>query len=188
MSLKTAIILRRQRCWIEMCLAGYLKISPTVLMKQLLPVILLLSGIVVQSCVDCGPQAELSARIRFSESYKLDSVYALNAISQETITRQLTDASPGQVDELPISLLSDTTTYVLHSGGRIDTLSIYYQRIFRYKGGCGFVTDAREPATGSHYSSTFSKTEIYYDTYVRPGQQPWFSSNPGAGISIYIEP
>ncbi|SDH08165.1 hypothetical protein SAMN04487996_12833 [Dyadobacter soli] len=157
-------------------------------MKHLLPVILILSGIVVQSCVDCGPQAELSARIRFNELYELDSIYALNAVSQEPITRQLTDGTPRQVDELPISLLSDTTTYIFRSGQRIDTLSIYYQRIFRYKGGCGFVTDAGEPATGRHYYSTFSKTEIDYNTYVRPGQQPWFGSNPGSGISIYILP
>lgn len=165
------------------------KTSRTALMKQLLPIILILSAISVQSCVDCGPQAELSARIRFTgKSLKPDSVYALNAVSQDAITRQLADATPRHVDALPISLLSDTTTYVFRFVERTDTLSIYYQRIFRYKGGCGFVTDAREPATGSHYYSTFSKTEIHYDTYVRPGQQPWLSYNPGAGISIDIEP
>lgn len=158
-------------------------------MKHILPIILILSAIGVPSCVDCGPQAELSARFRFnSKALKLDSVYALNAVSQDAITRQLVDPTLGSLDILPLSLLSDTTTYVFRFAERTDTLSIYYQRIFRYKGGCGFITDAREPATVPHYYSTFSKTEIHYDTYVRPGQQPWFSSDPGAGITIYVEP
>lgn len=58
-------------------------------MKHLLPVILILAGISAQSCIDCGPQAELSARFFFTgDSLKLDSVYALNALSQEAIIRE----------------------------------------------------------------------------------------------------
>ncbi|WP_353723085.1 hypothetical protein [Dyadobacter sp. 676] len=160
-------------------------------MKQLLPIVLILSIIGAQSCIDCGPQAELSAMVYFQgDSLKLDSVYALNAVSQEAIDQQLKDLSSGlhYPITLPISLVSDTTTYVFRFAERTDTLSIYYQRIFRYKGGCGFITDAREPATARQYYSTFSKTNIYYDTYVTPGRQSWTNAGPGAGISIRVEP
>ncbi|MBO9614260.1 MAG: hypothetical protein J7619_16265 [Dyadobacter sp.] len=159
-------------------------------MKNLLPVILMLTGMIVQSCADCGPQAELSATIRFrGDSLKLDSVYALHAVSQEAITRQLKDALNGSNYQisLPLSLTSDTTTYVFRFTGQTDTLSIYYQRLFRYKGGCGFINDALEPTSGSHYYSTFSKTNIHYGTYVLPGEQPWLGHDPGAGIVINVE-
>lgn len=157
-------------------------------MKHLLPIIFILSAISVQSCVDCGPQAELSVRIRFEgDSLKLDTVYALNAVSQEAIRLQ-TDNFAHLPTSLPISLISDTTTYVFRFTERIDTLSIYYQRIFRDKGGCGFITDAKEPATPSRYYSTFSKTDIHYETYVNPGLQPWTNAEPAAGMSIWIKP
>lgn len=160
-------------------------------MKHFLPVVLILSGICFQSCIDCGPQAELSVSIHFQgDSLKLDSVYALNAVSQEAIIRQTGDFTPQSYFRvsLPISLVSDTTTYVFRFSERIDTLSIYYQRIFRYKGGCGFITDAQKPAAGKGYHSTFSKTDIYYETYVNPDVQSWTNVEPGAGISIWIQP
>lgn len=156
-------------------------------MKHILPIILILSAISIQSCIDCGPQAELSARIYFEEdSLKLDSVYALNAVSQEAIILQ-TDKFGHLPTSLPISLVSDTTTYVFRFAERIDTLSIYYRRVFRYKGGCGFITDAHEPATVNQYYSTFTKTGIYYDNYVNPGWQSWTNAEPGAGITIRIK-
>jgi len=160
-------------------------------MKSLLPVILILSGISAQSCIDCGPQAELTARIDFyGDSLKFDSAYALSAVSQEVIRRQTDNFTPGSYFSisLPISLVSDTTTYIFRSGERIDTLSIYYRRIFRYKGGCGFIADALEPARGNRFYSTFSTTEVYYDPYVLSGKQPWTNAESGAGISIRIEP
>lgn len=74
-------------------------------MKHFLPVILILAGICVQSCIDCGPQAELSARIFFTgDSLKLDSVYALNAVSQEAIRL------------LPARSQKDRPTIVLRGG------------------------------------------------------------------------
>lgn len=160
-------------------------------MKRLLPIIFILSTVSFQNCIDCGPQAELSVRIHFeSDSLKLDSVYALNAVSQDAIIQQTSDFTPRNYFRisLPISLVSDTTTYVFRFAERIDTLSIYYQRIFRYKGGCGFITDAQKPSAGKGYHSTFSKTDIYYETYVNPDVQPWTNTEPGAGISISIQP
>lgn len=160
-------------------------------MKYFFPIILSLTGISVQSCIDCGPQAELSARIFFTaDSLKLDSVYALNAVSQKAIRQQTDNFAPQHYYSLslPISLVSDTTTYVFRFTERVDTLSIYYQRIFRTKSGCGFITDAQKPATGKGYHSTFSKTDIHYETYVNPDVQPWSNAEPGAGISIRIQP
>jgi len=160
-------------------------------MKHFLLVILILSGICVQSCIDCGPQAELSARVYFEhDSLKLDSVYALNAVSQEAIRQQTDNFTQRHYYSisLPISLISDTTTYVFRFTERIDTLSVYYQRVFRDKGGCGFITDAKAPSTASRYYSTFSKTEIYYDTFVNPGLQSWINADPAAGMSIWIQP
>ena len=160
-------------------------------MKHFLPVILILSGICIHSCIDCGPQAELSASVHFEhDSLILDSVYALNAVSQEAIRQQTDNFTPRHYYSisLPISLISDTTTYVFRFTERVDTLSVYYQRIFRDKGGCGFITDAKAPPTSSRYYSTFSKTEIHYDTYVNPGLQPWINADPAAGMSIWIQP
>ena len=160
-------------------------------MKYLLPIILILSGICAQSCIDCGPQAELSAHIYFpGDSLKLDSVYALNAVSQEAIRQQTDNFTPQHFYSLslPISLVSDTTTYVFRFTERVDTLSIYYQRIFRYKGGCGFITDAKEPNTPNRYYSTFGETDIHYDAFVNAGPQPWINAEPAPGMSIWIRP
>lgn len=160
-------------------------------MKHLLSIIFILSAVGVQSCIDCGPQAELSARIYFGEdSLILDSIYALNAVSQEAIRQQTDNFTPQHYYSisLPISLVSDTTTYVFQFSERTDTLAIYYQRVFRYKGGCGFITDAQEPTTVNKYYSTFTETNIYFDPYVNPGPQPWLNAEPGAGITIRIKP
>ncbi|MHA4737732.1 hypothetical protein [Dyadobacter sp. MSC1_007] len=156
-------------------------------MKQLFPIALLLVGMIQQGCIDCGPQAELTARVYFSQdSLQLDSVYALKAVNQNAIAKQV-KAYLGQQSELelPISMLADTTTYVFYFKDRIDTLSIYYERVFRYKGDCGFITDARKPS-GRHCDATFSNVDVYYDTYARSGSLGFPFANPGTGISIQI--
>jgi hypothetical protein len=159
-------------------------------MKHLVPIVIILAGIALQSCIDCGPQAELTATITFSnDSLQLDSVYALKALSQEAIAGQAKSSSGnyGQL-HLPISLVSDTTTYIFKSKNRTDTLSIHYDRIFRYKGGCGFITDASAPSQGSQYTTTFKDVEIIYATYVLPGQQSFLSTESATGIWIRITP
>lgn len=141
-------------------------------MKHLLLIVFLSAVITLQSCVDCGPQAELTARINFSrDSIRLDSIHALDAFNQQTMNAQLLKTKVSYLElNLPISLRSDTTTYIFRFANRMDTLSIYYRRTFRYKGGCGFINNATEPSGEKHYESTFRSVEIIYDTYVRPGK------------------
>jgi len=159
-------------------------------MKSLLPAILILSGICAQSCIDCGPQAELTARINFSgDSIRLDSIYAQDARDQRPMNAHLPKTKVSYLElDLPISLHSDTTTYIFRFPNRIDTLSIHYRRTFSYKGGCGFINDATEPSQGSHYESTFRSVDIIYAPYVRTGKVSWTDPVPGGGILIRITP
>lgn len=157
-------------------------------MKYLISILFVIETIALQSCIDCGPQAELNATVEFSgDSIKIDTVYALKALNQEAIQWQSTRSPASYVQlTLPISLVSDTTNYIFKLGNRIDTLSIFYERVFRYKGGCGFINDARQPSSGSHYRSTFKQVEVSYSPYVRPGKQPFPGKGPDDGIMVRI--
>ena len=65
----------------------------------------------------------------------------------------------------PISLRADSTTYVYKyedSKKNADTLTIFYEREFRYKGDCGFVVNANKPRDGRTHRSTFEKVEVRY--------------------------
>lgn len=171
-----------------MCLRVYTKPS-LAFVKHILPIIPIFAGIILQNCIDCGPQAELSASVYFNrDSPRPDSIYAFKALDQKVIDQAESNTSPYGPFQLPISLVSDTTTYIFRTGDHLDTLSIYYKRIFRYKGGCGFINDVTEPSHGNHYKTTFRSVEISYDTYVRPGKQSWTNDEPGTGMSIRIEP
>lgn len=158
-------------------------------MKRFLSVFLLLAGTLFQSCIDCGPQAELTALITFrGDSLQLDSLYALKAVNQEAVRSQIPLFHPTFTQvTLPISLLSDTATYVFLFKDRTDTLSIYYDRVFRYKGGCGFIADAREPQKGPRYKATFSQVEMYYEPYVPDGKvNPFVGTKGGISISVTL--
>ena len=137
-------------------------------MKKLLPLLFII--LVLYGCIDCGPQQELTARVNFSgvkDSIHLNQVYALGALDQQSFKKQTEDFNQLHSQlQFPISLLADSTTYVLEFDNRTDTLTLFYQRDFYYKKNCGFVVDTKRPARLEDSKSTFSQVNVFYDSYL----------------------
>jgi hypothetical protein len=119
------------------------------------------------SCYDCGPQAEplITLSVR-AENHTLQRVTALGAISDSVFNRFPFERNNG-FGELPLSLLQDSTTYLFYFEDRVDTLTLFYKRIFDVRRECGYYVDIAPP-TGRQYQyrSTFSATEVIYSPYV----------------------
>lgn len=158
-------------------------------MKYLMSVIPVSVSLLLLGCVFCGPQRELtivvSSTNTFLDSAKVDSIFALNALDSKG---QLVSKNITGIQEFPISLRADSTTYVYTYEGskkNADTLTIFYEREFRYKGDCGFVVNANKPRDGRTHRSTFEKVEVRYGTYVAPNS--WKVGAQDTSTGIYVE-
>ncbi len=133
----------------------------------------------LQSCQECGPQKELTIELYISgKSNRLNKITAIGALNEDAFKNfadnELKDSWNLQ---LPISLNSDTTTYIFAFEDRTDTLSIFHERSFYFEDGCGFVADVKS-AKGK---STFSYLNVYATSYIGQGK----ALNPySGGISI----
>jgi hypothetical protein len=154
-------------------------------MKPLL-LILLLSPL-LHSCKDCGPQQELDARVSISgQPSRLNKAQAIGALSQD-IFNNLADKElrTTHTFDVPISLHTDSTTYIFEFENRTDTLTIYYKRKFYHKDGCGFVVDLVESAGDRTYQSTFSKVDVSFQPYVL-SERKRFYKRYTTGIDINV--
>jgi hypothetical protein len=84
-------------------------------------------------------------------------------------------------------LRADSTTYIFVSGTERDSLTIFYNRVFRYKGDCGFIADASRP-NGTQVKSTFQEVTAYYSSYVIDGKVGLFPDRQATGILINVTP
>lgn len=146
----------------------------------------------LNSCRDCGPQAEPEISIFFSsfgsESLTLNKIHALNAQNQDVFQEQNNQSNIGSHSFFfPISLHADSTTYIFEFENRIDTLTIFYKREFYHKHNCGFVVDALEPVNSVTNKSTFSEVDVSYTPYVGYGKSP-SSTHYNGGITVNIRP
>jgi len=146
-------------------------------------------SLLLLGCVFCGPQHELTIVVRSAntllDSAKVDSIFALNALDS---TGQLVSKNITGMHSFPISLRADSTTYVYKYEGskkNADTLTIFYEREFRYKGDCGFVVNANKPRDGRTHRSTFEKVEVRYGTYITPNS--WEVGAQDSSTGIYVE-
>lgn len=158
-------------------------------MKYLRSTIPMFISLLLLGCVFCGPQEELTVVIRSTntllDSAKVDSVFALNALDS---IGQLVSKNITGMHSFPISLRADSTTYVYKYEGSkktADTLTIFYEREFRYKGDCGFVVNANKPRDGRTHRSTFKKVEVRYGTYITPNS--WEVGAQDTSTGIYVE-
>jgi len=158
-------------------------------MKKLLPLLFII--VVLYGCVDCGPQQELTVGINFhreKDSLHLNQVYALGALDQQIFNKQTEDFNNSRLFltlAFPISLLTDSTTYVFEFENRTDTLTLFYQRDFYYKKDCGFVVDTKKPARSEDSKSTFSKVNVSYDSYLM--EKVTFTGGTGGnGINVDV--
>ncbi len=140
-------------------------------MKKLLPLLFII--LILYGCSDCGPQQELTVKVRFDrnkDSLRLNQIYAIGALDQKVFKEQTEYFNKYQefsLTGLPISLLADSTTYVFEFYNRTDTLTLFYQRDFYYKENCGFVVDTKQPTRPQESKSTFSEVKVFYDSYLK---------------------
>lgn len=156
-------------------------------MRNLLLSFLLIS--LLYGCIDCGPQEELVAGINiYGDSLKLINVHALGATDQHLFLplNQLNNNPSGYFD-FPISLHADSTTYIFEFENRIDTLTLFYKRVFYYRKGCGFVVDAEIPDNYKSYNSTFKKVNVQYTSYIYEGRVTLFNGGGKGGINVGIQ-
>ena len=153
-------------------------------------VLVVLLAFIIQSCVDCGPQQELSVEIRFmGDSVGIDSIFAVNALDNQIFQNEAENLTGMHRSvTLPISMHADSTTFVFVSGDKSDSLTVFYNRVFRYKGDCGFIVDAGQPVKGPQSRSTFETVNVHYEPYVFSGTVTFVSGGPASGILIDVKP
>ena len=136
---------------------------------------------IATSCYDCGPMGEPLVNISLSPRNQLVRVSALGAKSDSLFNRGLSEY--GYHGLLPISLLQDSTTFLFYFPDRVDTLTLYYERVFDLDSQCGFYNDVKAPKRGPNYRTTFKEVNVEYHSYLGPTS----ISNPGlSGIFVCI--
>jgi hypothetical protein len=142
---------------------------------------LLMAGLMA-SCYDCGPKAEPLVDFDINTGmFTLKKVGALGAVS-DSLFQSFTIHKNIGYGKLPLSLLHDSTTYLFYFEDRVDTLTLYYQRIFDTRKQCGYYVDIAPPVW-EQYRSTFSSVRINYSPYV--GEILGFTPT-AFGISVYV--
>jgi hypothetical protein len=124
-------------------------------MKKILLLLFLLP--LLQNCMECGPQRELTFSLSINVTdNKLNKITALGALNndafvnlRDSITTEFRDYREFQ---LPISLNADQTTYIFDFENRTDTLTLSYERLFYHQESCGFVVDVDDVKGKSTFS------------------------------------
>lgn len=147
--------------------------------------LVLLVACSVAGCYDCGPQAEptITLNIERESLPNLREIGAVGTKSDSLLRRiELTDFF--NTVELPVSMLQDSTTFLLFSENTIDTLTLFYKRIFDVKKQCGYYIDLAEPTSGLRFRSTLPNVAVEYSSYLGPitYNRPW-----PRGIVILIQ-
>ncbi len=137
-------------------------------MKKIIHTFFFLGGMVgLAGCYDCGPRAEPTISLSVSRSEtptsSLQSVSAIG-VKSDSLFRQFSIKGSSGSGQLPLSLLQDSTTYLFYFADRVDTLTLFYKRIFDTCSECGYYLDIAEP-DGPHFHSTFSNTTATYYPY-----------------------
>ena len=154
--------------------------------------LLFLSALLLSSCIDCGPQRELTIQLSIeadADTFLLKKVTAPGAIDLSIFDKQVNSYDSQSYYarlrdfNFPISLNADSTTYIFEFENRTDTLTLFYTRDFSYKNGCGFVVDAERPASLTETKSTFKDVYVEYDSYIEDGNVSWLGSG-GGGIYV----
>ncbi|TDB58221.1 hypothetical protein [Arundinibacter roseus] len=142
------------------------------------------AGIAV-SCYDCGPQAEptITLSLRQDTLQTIQRISALDAKSDSAFST-LDPGSYYGTATLPVSLLQDSTTFLLYAENRVDTLTLFYKRIFDSKRECGYYVDLSAPEAGPPFKTTLNQpVQVEYSSYLGPRD---FKGPSPLGIRITI--
>lgn len=111
----------------------------------------------------CPPDSEHSfyLTINSQQPLKLKKVEAVGAI--DTSFLYGVDYYEGKFWQmnLPLSLHTDSVTYIFDFDSRIDTLTVFYQRDFEHQDKCGFVMKV-SPQKSKTILSTFQSTGVFF--------------------------
>lgn len=131
---------------------------------KLIKKILLLLGyiIIISSCENCEDQSEPEALLQFHNTFmEYDKAQGLG--SEQFIN------GPFDHQMFPLSITSDTTTFLFHNQESIDTLSISYKRNFVFESNeCGFTVTLSEFKNLEETSFDSIAFEINESTYLQP--------------------
>jgi hypothetical protein len=127
-------------------------------------------------CYDCGPQAEPTITLSIARE-SLPDLREIGAMGtkSDTVLRKIVLADFFNTVDLPVSMLQDSTTFLLFSDDTTDTLTLFYQRIFDIKKQCGYYIDLTKPTSGPHFRSTLPNVAVEYNSYLGPitYNRPW---------------
>jgi hypothetical protein len=121
--------------------------------------------------------------ISLSPRNQLVRVSALGARSDSIFNRD-TPSPFSYYNKIPISLLQDSTTFLFYSKDKVDTLTLYYKRVFDTSKRCGYYNDIKAPERGPYYRSTFPMVEVEYYSYLGAQEPKHYGPR---GISIRIQ-
>lgn len=136
-------------------------------------------------CYDCGPQAEPSITLNIARE-SLPNLREIGAMGtkSDTVVRKIVSGDLFNTVDLPVSMLQDSTIFLLFSENTTDTLTLFYKRIFDIKKQCGYYIDLAEPTSGPRFRSTLPNVAVEYNSYLGPTtyNRPW-----PRGIVILIQ-
>jgi len=144
----------------------------------------LVVGGMASGCYDCGPQAEpaISLSVYFPPTDTLLRVSALG-VKADSAFREFRISGFNGGGQAPLSLLQDSTTYLFYFTDRVDTLTLFYERIFDSRRQCGYYVDIAEPK-GRRYHSNFRDVQATYYPYI--GEIKGLKHSTAYGISVSV--
>ena len=130
----------------------------------------------IVGCYDCGPQAEPTITLNIAPGSlpNLREIGAMGTKSDSVLTR-VEFGNYYNTFGLPVSMLQDSTTFLLFSDNKSDTLILFYKRIFDKIKQCGYYIDLAEPTSGPRFRTTLSTIIVEYNSYLGPIMinRPW---------------
>lgn len=121
-------------------------------------VIVIILGLLLLGCDDCNPEGEPIVNISGDASAQFQKVYGLGR--SDYLIQERSD----HTWDLPMSLVSDYSTFVFESPGKTDTMTFVYDREAKFESNkCGirvFLKNMRleKPTT---FSNAYVSSEAY---------------------------
>ena len=151
---------------------------------------IVLAGLLIHlsACENCGPSAEPLLTISFvpqanaTASPMVDTLYSLD--SRQALPLRAYQKFPLRSATVPLNLNADSTRYVFESGGRRDTLTVFYVRDVGYRNRkCGYVIELIDPK-GKQARTTRGIIDGVF--YLRNQDRSFFNDASDTSIQLSI--
>ena len=138
-------------------------------MKKLLyGLFFIFTASIAVGCYDCGPRAEptITLSLHLDTLQAIRRISALSAKSDSAFSNFELGRYYGTA-RLPVSLLQDSTTFLLYADNRVDTLTLFYKRIFDTKRECSYYVDLTAPEAGPPFRTSLNQpVQVEYSSYL----------------------